>query len=85
MTWHLTVRYPVLGGHVTHPQAYRWGELDAAIWKAAGKCEAHRGTDVVTGHRFLVYQYSTEVSARNARRRVLGLRRRGVRTEVKRG
>ena len=77
MSWRLTVEYPTLG-----EGAYYWGTLDSDIVGAAGKLESGRGTRPVDGVRFLSFSFSSESAARNARKRVLGLRRRGVKTVV---
>ena len=75
----LTVYYPTSG-----EGAYYWGALDADIVQAAGKLDSSRGTDMSRGTRFLVFIYSSEATARNARKRVLALHRKGLRTEVTR-
>lgn len=76
MRWRLRVTYP------TGRDGYYWGELDPWIVKAAGRFEDTRGTVIDGSRRDLEFGFATESAARNARQRVLGLRKKGMRTEV---
>lgn len=74
--WLLNVVYP------TGPDGYYWGSLDPAVVTAVGKLDCGRGTTTDSARRELSFYFGSESAARNARRRVLNLHHRGVRTEV---
>ncbi len=76
MSWVLAVSYPT-----REREDYYWGSLDAPVAEAVGRLDAARGTDA-TGTRNLSFEFRTESAARNARARVLRLRKKGMRTQV---
>lgn len=78
--WWLTVRYPT-----SRPDGYYWGSLDAAIVAAVGRLDERRDTNLHAAERSLSFGFSNEGAARNARRRVLALHKRGIRTTVAKG
>ncbi len=78
--WILEVTYPTLNNGAK--EGYQWGSLDAPVADAVGRIDSGRGTDMGTGVRDLIFNFRTESGARNARARVLRLRKKGMRTQV---
>jgi len=73
----LKVSYPIAG-----PDAYQFGALDPAIVLAVGKIDQGRTVSLMDGVRVLTFEFSSSQAAQRARGRVLGMHRKGIRTEI---